>query len=56
VKTTSYETIVMFVVQPPDICSFVGYPVLRYAAVFVGLEVSAALKNRVGNWVRRPCA
>ena len=54
-KTASKED-VMFVVQPHDTCSLVGYPVLRYPAVFVGLEFSAARKNRVVNWVRRSCA
>jgi len=46
----------MFVIEPPDTCSLVGYPVLGYGAVFVRLEVSAARKNSVLNWVTRSCA
>jgi hypothetical protein len=53
---TSYEAVVMFAVQPSVTCPLVGYPVLRYAAVFVGLEVSAARKDRVVNWARRSFA
>ena len=42
VKTTVYEAVVMFVVQPTDTCSLVGSSVLIYPALFVGLEISAA--------------